>query len=193
MPGDERTDKGLGMFQAGMEKQHTTLTSGRWPANIIHDGSDEVVKGFPSPHGAGVARGGGLAVQDQDGGLYGLGQHKGNGARIGDTGSASRFFYCAKASRAERTAQGQVDNPHPTVKPLALMTYLCRLITPPGGIVLDPFMGSGSTGVAALAEGFKFTGIERDAESLAIAQQRICLGHEQTKHGQAQRWPQTAL
>ena len=86
-------------------------------------------------------------------------------------GSAARFFYCAKASKADRDA----DNKHPTVKPTALMRYLCRLVTPPEGIVLDPFMGSGSTGKAAMLEGFQFIGIERDAEYFEIATNRIAV------------------
>jgi len=87
----------------------------------------------------------------------------------GDTGSAARFFYTAKASRDDRSD----GNTHPTVKPTDLMRYLCRLVTPPGGIVLDPFMGSGSTGKAALLEGFGFIGIEREAAYHAIANRRI--------------------
>jgi site-specific DNA-methyltransferase (adenine-specific) len=87
----------------------------------------------------------------------------------GDSGGASRFFYCAKASRRERGA----GNNHPTVKPLDLMCYLCRLVTPKGGHVLDPFMGSGSTGVACQREGFDFTGIELTVEYLQIAKQRM--------------------
>ena len=126
----------------------------------------------------------------------------GSAACIGDTGGASRFFYVAKASRSERnagldafnatvikiggterhrinhkTTRPNVDLPrenhHPTVKPVALMRWLCRLITPPGGIVLDPFMGSGSTGIACVAEGFDFLGIEREADYFAIAEARI--------------------
>ncbi len=92
-----------------------------------------------------------------------------NGGFYGDTGSAARFFYCAKASKADRSE----GNNHPTVKPTDLMRYLCRLVTPPGGIVLDPFMGSGSTGKAAILEGFQFIGIEREAEYLTIAEARI--------------------
>lgn len=116
----------------------------------------------------------------------------------GDSGGASRFFYVAKASKSERNTgledripetvndgrETPIDNPfqrgetkrlntHPTVKPVALMTYLCRLITPPGGTVLDPFAGSGSTGVAAIREGFAFIGIEREAEYAEIAKARI--------------------
>lgn len=87
----------------------------------------------------------------------------------GDTGSAARFFFCAKASKRDR---GDGNN-HPTVKPTDLMRYLCRLVTPPGGVVLDPFMGSGSTGRAAVAEGFQFIGIELDPDYAAIAERRI--------------------
>ena len=93
-----------------------------------------------------------------------------------DSGSAARFFYCAKASKKDR---GEGNN-HPTVKPTELMAYLCRLVTPPGGIVLDPFMGSGSTGKAAMREGFHFMGIEMDPEYLAIAEARI--KHEANKN-----------
>ena len=140
------------------------IDAGRWPANFIHDGSEEV-----------------LAL----------------------LGEAARFFYCAKASRDDRdegcgalpmqvhqSGMGgamPVDddgndpdrfkatsrNPHPTVKPTDLMRYLCRLVTPPNGIVLDPFTGSGSTGKAAMAEGFRFIGIEREAEYIKIARARI--------------------
>ena len=92
-------------------------------------------------------------------------------ARIldGQSEGVARFFYCAKASKAER---GQ-DNDHPTVKPMALMRWLCRLVTPQGGVVLDPFMGSGTTGVAAVREGFQFMGIELDARYCEIAQRRL--------------------
>ena len=128
--------------------------------------------------------------------------HGGRGARVGDasgTGSrASRFFYCAKTSKAEREAglenfaarivndgrETSIDNPyqrgdtlrkntHPTVKPQSLMRWLCRLVTPPGGLVLDPFCGSGSTGCAALKEGFRFIGIDSDLESVRIARARL--------------------
>ena len=85
------------------------------------------------------------------------------------TGSAARFFYTAKASKDDRDK----GNTHPTVKPTDLMAYLCRLVTPPGGVVLDPFMGSGTTGKAALSEGFSFIGIERDAEYYAICESRF--------------------
>jgi site-specific DNA-methyltransferase (adenine-specific) len=110
--------------------EKTPSEAGRWPANLLHDGSDDV---------------------------------------LGALGNAARFFYCAKPSRAER---GE-DNQHPTVKPLALMRYLCRLVTPPGGVVLDPFLGSGTTLLAASAEGFCCIGIERDESSCEIAAKRI--------------------
>lgn len=103
---------------------------GRWPANVIHDGSPEATDGM---------------------------------------GKASRYFYGSKASKKDR-GEG---NTHPTVKPTDLMKYLVRLITPKGGIVLDPFMGSGTTGVAAKSEGFSFLGIERESEYLEIAKARI--------------------
>jgi site-specific DNA-methyltransferase (adenine-specific) len=90
-----------------------------------------------------------------------------------DTGGASRFFYCAKVSASERNAGLDTKNTHPTLKPLRLMRYFCRLVTPPGGKILDPFMGSGSTGVAALSEGFQFVGIEREPEYHAIAEKRM--------------------
>jgi DNA modification methylase len=162
--GGERSGRSCGILGApttgNLSEPHT---SGRWPANLIHDGSDEVV---------------------------------------GLTGDAARFFYCAKASKADRDegldagshrAAGVGDerpsgsseerrgknavqpraNIHPTVKPTALMRYLCRLVTPPNGIVLDPFMGSGSTGKAAILEGFRFLGIEREADYIEIARARI--------------------
>lgn len=97
-------------------------------------------------------------------------------ARVEDDKSAARFFYCAKASKKDR---GEGNN-HPTVKPTELMAYLCRLVTPPGGIVLDPFMGSGSTGKAALREGFGFIGMEMDPDYFEIAKTRI--KHEANKN-----------
>jgi site-specific DNA-methyltransferase (adenine-specific) len=176
---------------------------GRWPANLIHDGSAEVLAVFPttSPSKIGVRDPNGtMGYHGGASGLPGvLGGHN-------DTGSAARFFYEAKASKADRDEgcygfsdkqylHDERDTPienayqrnasasanhHPTVKPTDLMRYLCRLVTPAGGIVLDPFMGSGSTGKGAVLEGFQFIGIEREAEYLAIAQARI--DHAQTLH-----------
>jgi len=145
------------------QKEYTTGSDlGRWPANLIHDGSDEVVKLMPS---------------------------------------AARFFYCAKASQKDRddgcdgfdevresdrdkddgvggdNPRNRTNNPrknfHPTVKPTDLMAYLCRLVTPPNGTILDPFTGSGSTGRGAILGGFNFIGIELSAEYAQIAEARI--------------------
>lgn len=171
---------------------------GRWPANLIHDGSDEVLVAFPEAKGQqGDLKGHNKDRQSPNGVFGKFAPAKDHAARIESDTSAARFFYCAKASRADRnegTASGstpavganatmrereQADwparngNHHPTVKPTDLMAYLCRLVTPPGGTVLDPFMGSGSTGKAAIREGFRFIGIEREAEYLAIAKVRI--------------------
>lgn len=129
MPGDKGRDKSqsIGAF-AGVEPRETE--EGRWPANVVHDGSPEVVAGFPAE------------------------QH--------------RFFYSAKASKKERAG-----SKHPTVKPVALMRWLVRLVTPPGGLVLDPFVGTGTTGEAAVREGFQAVLIEREAEYRADIARRI--------------------
>ena len=183
---------------------------GRWPANVMHDGSAEVVAGFPVTGGSGdgtprLAYGiGGTGSGAYHGG--------GNGGGVAvpdsgytDSGSAARFFYCAKASRTDReegcdhlparsgfeaverkegsaglnspragaSAHAEaVRNFHPTVKPTDLMRYLCRLVTPPAGLVLDPFCGSGSTGKAALLEGLRFVGVDLDPAHVAIAEAR---------------------
>jgi DNA modification methylase len=173
--------------------------NGRFPANFIHDGSDEVVALFPDTKGKV-----GMTQQASTRGLYEGGTSFGDtntNDGIADSGSAARFFYCAKASKRDRNegldgfeakrdhdgrADGGVggDNPrnrtnnaklnhHPTVKPTSLMQYLIRLVTPPNGTVLDPFMGSGSTGKACAYEGFEFIGIDQSAEYVAIAQARI--------------------
>jgi hypothetical protein len=141
---------------------------GRWPANLIHDGSDEVVGLFPANAGASAPVKGTEASMASVGAVTGK-RDRVPGAFHADTGSAARFFYCPKASKAER-GEG---NAHPTVKPVGLMRYLCRLVTPPGGIVLDPFCGSGTTGVAAALEGFDFAGIERELEYLELARRRV--------------------
>jgi site-specific DNA-methyltransferase (adenine-specific) len=127
-------------------------TKGRWPANVCHDGSEDVVAAFPgrqsmqptaaciSDHRVGVS---------SSSGLY----------DVNDDGSAARFFFSAKASESDRFA-----STHPTVKPVLLMQWLCRLVTPPGGTVLDPFAGSGTTGEAAWREGFSSILIEREED-----------------------------
>lgn len=91
----------------------------------------------------------------------------------GDSGGASRFFYVAKASTKERNAGLEGRNAHPTVKPIEVMRWLVRMVTPPGGVVLDPFAGSGTTGIAAALEGFRFIGIESEPEYVAIARARL--------------------
>ena len=146
-----------------------TTAIGRWPANLIHDGSDEVVGLFPQTTGG--SSGPRVATRERNKGWCNSSPGDGVAAidNYGDTGSAARFFYTAKASRDDRSD----GNTHPTVKPTDLMRYLCRLVTPPGGVVLDPFMGSGSTGKAAMLEGFEFIGIEREAAYHAIAESRI--------------------
>lgn len=170
------------------------VEGGRWPANLLHDGSEEVVAGFPQ---ANHSTGGRF---ERSGEGWRTGDHAPSG--YADTGSAARFFYCAKASKADRDAglgdlpeatpgertgredgsagitayagtRGPARNIHPTVKPTDLMRYLCRLVTPPDGVVLDPFMGSGSTGRGAVLEGFRFVGIDVTPEYVEIARRRI--------------------
>ena len=190
--------KGIYGDSAGQETHQTDGQKlGRWPANLIHDGSEDVVAGFPQTTSNMRLPNGGK--------IYGRNSLNESATcdttvrGFSDSGSAARFFYCAKASKADRDegcdslplgpapgskrsqpAEGRSDalgqpraNHHPTVKPTQLMQYLCRLVTPPNGIVLDPFMGSGSTGKAALLEGFRFIGIEREPAYMAIAERRI--------------------
>lgn len=160
---------------------------GRWPANFIHDGSAEVVALFPAQAGA-SAPVLGTEPSSMTKSVFGQINRQASNAFHADSGSAARFFYCAKASRADRnegllssstpavttdatmreceTADWSTrnGNHHPTVKPTDLMAYLCRLITPPGGKVLDLFFGSGSTGKACMREGFEFYGIDKDED-----------------------------
>lgn len=144
---------------------------GRWPANIIHDGSDEVLAAFPdAPGQQGDLRG--HSRDRKSRGIFGDMPAARDAIARDDSGSAARFFYCAKASREDRNVGG-AENTHPTVKPTELMRYLVRLVTPPGGTVLDPFAGSGSTGRAADIEGFDAILIELLAEHAAIARRRI--------------------
>lgn len=151
-----------------VEQQGNSL--GRFPANLIHDGSDEVLALFPDSNGSGHARTLHRSAKPEQEG-WGMNKQSADAVELRDagTGSAARFFYCAKASRSER-GEGNI---HPTVKPLALMHYLVRLVTRKGGLVLDPFMGSGTTGIAAIQEGMNFVGIERDPNYYEIASRRI--------------------
>ncbi|WP_236169744.1 DNA-methyltransferase [Pseudomonas atacamensis] len=199
---------------------------GRWPANLIHDGSPEVIAAFPNAPGQLAAastsdtqrggqnvygnmkrgRGAEASASSENAGVVGF--HMRPGARRLDSGSAARFFYCAKTSRKDRnegllssdapavakdatmrdcqTAEWSTrnGNSHPTVKPTDLMAYLLRLVTPAGGVALDPFMGSGSTGKAAMREGFQFIGCEIDEQYAAIARSRI--EHEITRQQEQQ-------
>ncbi|MFH0806050.1 MAG: site-specific DNA-methyltransferase [Patescibacteria group bacterium] len=175
--------------------------SGRFPANLIHDGSEEVLKIFPNSK-AGKNKGEG----SKSGGIWSKSTGKPAGQEYGDNGSAARFFYCAKVSKSERNAgcdeleekeevypgansfnekgdrirkDGSIipslksKNNHPTVKPIALMKYLITLISREGQNVLDPFMGSGTAGVACKLLNRRFIGIEISEEYLKIAQERI--------------------
>lgn len=172
---------------------------GRFPANVLHDGSWEVLAGFPETD----ARGGGEKTRSAAPGVVGFGAAGGQQKIVrNDSGNAARFFYCAKASKRDRDEGcdnlppmpagmasensgqhitrrdegyevAQRANGHPTVKPVALMQWLVRLVTPPRGIVFDPFTGSGSTGKAAMLEGFRFVGAEMTPEYVPIAQARI--------------------
>ena len=164
----------------------TWIDAGRWPANVIHDGSDDVLRLFPETS---VSKG---EAHFKTHSTYKWSrshadatsepQH-GQEIGYGDSGSAARFFYCAKASKRDREEGLQPGdrraNHHPTVKPTDLMRYLCRLVTPPGGLVLDPFTGSGSTGKAAVLEGFRFVGCELSEEYAAIARARIAAAQDQ--------------
>jgi len=208
--GDDRTKGGTGGMKTAyvggeLENKVERATGGRFPANLIHDGSEEVVSQFPDTKSGG----GNKNSKDASKSFLGTG-HGGVGTKTDweiDSGSASRFFYCAKASKSERNKGlegfeesdkagkdfrpnhtekaeqgedgnafgrwGKIKNNHPTIKPIKLMRYLCRLITPKGGTILDPYTGSGSTGIGAKLEDFNFIGIEREEEYCKIAEARI--------------------
>lgn len=187
-----RPAKGGGFEGGWKSMEESGSQTGRWPANLIHDGSEEVVECFPYTKSN-------LHAQPKGswgGGFTGDSDKKGEYKGYDTGGSAARFFYCAKASKKDRDEglegfeekygnrqNGFSDklsdskvpraNNHPTVKPTALMRYLVKLVTPPGGTVLDPFTGSGSTGKACKLEGFEFIGIEREADYVKIAEARI--------------------
>ena len=183
---------------SGMKAEGTQYADadprGRFPANVMHDGSDVIVNQFPEgAKGSTTPRNRGTV------GMFGMPNDA--TPEYADEGSAARFFYCPKTSKSERhsnlddhkTSVGangnkwtdqdyrrgdtkpttERKNTHPTVKPVELMKYLCRLVTPKGGTVLDPFMGSGSTGMAAKDEGFDFIGIEKEKEYFEICESRI--------------------
>lgn len=195
-------------FAAGhipKKSEPVTYSGGRYPANLIHDGSDEVVAMFPDSAGSGGSVPN-VKISGYGDGVVGTGsaEYLGGERTLHDcgTGSAARFFYCAKASKRDRNEgldhfpaiqtnfaagtglskngdgsprnqEATAKNPHPTVKPTELMRYLCRLVTPSGGLIIDPFAGSGSAGKAATLEGFQFIGFELDPQYAAIANARI--------------------
>jgi len=198
--GDDRSKTGKGLYAGN--KDGGSFVQGRWPANIIFDED----AGAELDAQTGVSKSG-VAVRHNGvtGGTIGPPGNKEVGTPdlgYGDTGGASRFFYCAKANKSERNAGLEgfeakresdgvgADNPrnrtnqaranfHPTVKPLALMRYLVKLVTPPNGIVLDPFLGSGTTAVAAILEGFKWVGCEMTDEYLPIIEARVAWAKEE--------------
>ena len=163
-----------------------SVPSGRWPANIVHDGSDEVLAGFPE---TGAAKAGGKST-GRNFGQEADDEFAKDRDRTGHTdngGSAARFFYTAKADKGDR-----MGSKHPTVKPVDLMQWLCRMVTPPGGVVLDPFAGSGSTGEAAWREGFRCILIEREEEYQADIAARLNLADKGPATRKARSIKQTA-
>jgi DNA modification methylase len=152
---------------------------GRWPANLIHDGSEEVLAGFPE---TGLSAGG--RIGNAKGAYTGLGEagfttdHIKGDPGFGDSGSAARFFYTAKADADDR-----LGSKHPTVKPLDLIQYLVRLVTPKGGIVLDPFAGTGTLGEAAFREAASAILIEREEEYQddIVKRMGLCLSGPDTR------------
>jgi site-specific DNA-methyltransferase (adenine-specific) len=200
--GETEEEYDLRIHQSPSQQQalEKLKTLGRWPANFIHDGSDEVLQLFPDTKtGTAVRRNIGIS----DKGMFAFGNKlpKEDFTHDDGGGSAARFFYCAKASRTERNtgldhlptretliysekAQGPLPqqtpskpspqtNFHPTVKPLALIHYLIKLITPPGGTILDPFLGSGTTAVAATQLGHPWIGCELTEDYWPIIEARI--------------------
>ena len=192
------------MSGANFEREIIGTATGRWPANVIHDGSDEVLEGFPNTKGV-VRKPTGKGILNPETGWNANSMIDTTVRGFADEGSAARFFYCAKASKSERNAgleglpergkvfngqsgepagnaEGSVEdkfstkpaqNFHPTVKPLALMRYLIKLVTPPNGTVLDPFLGSGTTAVAATLEGFEWIGCEMTEDYFPIIEARV--------------------
>jgi len=161
---------------------HPAEHLGRWPANVVlthHPECGETchpdcpVRLLDEESGISTSGVAGRRTGQNGAGNWGYAATNQPWGGYADSGGASRFFYCAKASPSERTAHGQVDNRHPTVKPLALMQWLVRLVCPPGGIVLDPFCGSGSTLIAARREGVRYLGIDNDPASTRTARERL--------------------
>ena len=209
--GNKAGGNSLNMSSVGMPQNvEGTTAVGRFPANLMHDGSQQVLDLFPANAGAAAPFKSGYSGESN--GIYNDYAKRGDdGATFyGEKGSAARFFYCPKASKSDRdegcedfqqrresdrtsdnknggdNPRNRSNNPrknyHPTVKPMKLMRYLCRLITPKGGKVLDPFNGSGSTGKAAILEGMTYVGIELSPEYIQITKGRLDHALEQLKH-----------
>jgi site-specific DNA-methyltransferase (adenine-specific) len=180
------------VFRADGGPDRNPQQAGRWPANICHDGSDEVLAAFPQSEVSGSARNGRPALKNSDRtGVTGFDAQKGSGALHNDTGSAARFFWSPKAGAEDRWGSR-----HPTIKPVELMKWLVALVTPPGGIVLDPFAGSGTSGAAALATGRNAILIEREEAYVADIRERIAFYEGEGRHSlaaKARRTPDKPL
>ena len=168
--GNQVYGKGLGVSSG-----RSAEMGGRWPANVVLDESQAEAldrqSGELSVNGPAVYRREQADAKENPSSFHFDKPSGHQRTGYGDSGGASRFFYVAKAPKSERPV---VDGTaHPTVKPLALMRWLVRMVTPPGGVVLDPFAGSGTTLEAAMLEGFNVTGIEREADYLPLIQARI--------------------
>jgi site-specific DNA-methyltransferase (adenine-specific) len=176
---EQRTYKGMSAKQpkqAGVfrddnwvPKDIEVTVTGRFPANLVHDGSQMVLDLFPDSKGQQARVAGNEPSRTGDNGIYGHYGQRNEFVPRGDSCSAARFFYCAKASKKER---GEGNN-HPTVKPIALMKWLVTLVTPEGGVVLDPFAGSGTTLVACRELDRDCIGIEREPEYVEIIKKRL--------------------
>ena len=164
---------GIWRTDAAASAELLTSDKGRWPANVVHDGSDEVEAAFAAfgDRPGQLGRSSTNPETSKTRSVYGAMGHCDEAMQPrGDSGSASRFFYSAKAGKEDRAG-----SKHPTVKPVALMRWLVRMVCPPGGTVLDPFAGSGTTGAACQAEGFDCVLMEREAEYLADIRRRLGL------------------
>jgi len=180
--GERVTDNEVYGKGLGVSSGRSAELGGRWPANVVLDehaaaALDEQVGPLTSGKGN-VRKESGADRNGNTGAAYGAESRPAGSAMVsyGDSGGASRFFYQAKAPTRERPTYSREDGTrvaHPTVKPVSLMRWLVRLVTPPGGTVLDPFAGSGATVEAALAEGFDVLAVEREADYLPLIQQRI--------------------
>lgn len=167
--GDKEREEGKYILGTGAQYH----TSGRWPANVV---LDEAAAEMLDEQTGTLSTTGNRKQASREavvgGTTWGTDNHKST-EYPGDSGGPSRFFYTAKASRSERQTSSEVTNNHPTVKPVSLMRWLVKMVTPPGGTVLDPFNGSGSTGVAAVLEGFNYIGIEQDQNYVKISEARL--------------------